>query len=236
MQAGGFMRGRDVQLQGTQAGFRMYDFGVRKDFKNKRGSIGFAMENFLAPSFKMKTSLESQTFTQNNTNYLFNRGFRVNFSYRFGKMTFVEQKTRRRKSVNNDDQKSDGGGNMDAGGGGGAQGGAQTPAVTPAAGGRGAGAQGGAPGTVRPQGTRPAAADSTARPVRQGGFPGARPDSTMKRDSTQFRPDSTRVRPDSSSVRPDSTARPALPAAPVKQDSTALPAKPATPADSTKKD
>jgi iron complex outermembrane receptor protein len=147
LQAGGFMRGRDVQLQGTQAGFRMYDFGLRKDFKNKRGSIGFAMENFLAPSFKMKTSLESNTFTQNNTNYLFNRGFRVNFSYRFGKMTFVEQKTRRKKSVNNDDQKSDGGGNMDTGGGGG---GAQTPAVTPAAGGR---SGQGASGAGRPQGT-----------------------------------------------------------------------------------
>jgi iron complex outermembrane receptor protein len=244
LQAGGFMRGRDVQLQGTQAGFRMYDFGLRKDFKNKRGSIGFAMENFLAPSFKMKTSLESNTFTQNNTNYLFNRGFRVNFSYRFGKMTFVEQKTRRKKSVNNDDQKSDGGGNMDTGGGGG---GAQTPAVTPAAGGRsGQGASGAgrpqgttvpgaaAPGTAVPgtavpgtavPGTKPAA-DSTGRPVREGNFQG-RPG---------MRPDSTRVRPDSSAVRPDSTARPALPATPVKQDSTALPAKPATPADSTKKD
>ncbi|MGX5858455.1 TonB-dependent receptor domain-containing protein [Dyadobacter jiangsuensis] len=226
LQAGGFMRGRDVQLQGTQAGFRMYDFGVRKDFKNKRGSIGFGMENFLAPSFKMKTSLESKTFTQNNTNFLYNRGFRVNFSYRFGKMTFVEQKTRRRKSVNNDDQKSDGGGNMDTGGGG-AQGGAPTPAVTPGAGGRGAGAPG--TGAGRPSGavTPGAAADSTARPARQGvpGQPGTRP------DSTQFKPDSTRVRPDSSTVKPDSTARPAIPA-----DSTALPAKPATPADSTKKD
>ncbi|MET7255979.1 TonB-dependent receptor domain-containing protein [Dyadobacter fermentans] len=226
LQAGGFMRGRDVQLQGTQAGFRMYDFGVRKDFKNKRGSIGFGMENFLAPSFKMKTSLESKTFTQNNTNFLYNRGFRVNFSYRFGKMTFVEQKTRRRKSVNNDDQKSDGGGNMDTGGGG-AQGGAPTPAVTPGAGGRGAGAPGTGAGRSSGAVTPGAAADSTARPARQGvpGQPGTRP------DSTQFKPDSTRVRPDSSTVKPDSTARPAIPA-----DSTALPAKPATPADSTKKD
>ncbi|ACT94490.1 TonB-dependent receptor domain-containing protein [Dyadobacter fermentans] len=237
LQAGGFMRGRDVQLQGTQAGFRMYDFGIRKEFANKRGSIGFGMENFLAPSFKMKTSLESSTFTQNNTNYLYNRGFRVNFSYRFGKMTFVEQKPRRRKSVNNDDQKSDGGGNMDAGGGG-MQGGGQAPAAAPAAGGRGAGA----PGAGRPQGARPAA-DSTARPVQQGNSPGLpgqgqpvmRQDS-IKRDSTQVRPDSTTIRPDSSTVRPDSTARPALPATPIKQDSTALPVKPATPADSTKKE
>lgn len=217
LQAGGFMRGRDVQLQGTQAGFRMYDFGIRKDFGNKRGSIGFAMENFLAPSFKMETNLESRTFTQNNTNFLFNRGFRVNFSYRFGKMTFVEQKTRRKKSVNNDDQKSDGGGNMDTGGGGAPA----APAITPAPGGRGAQGAGRPQGAGAP-GARPTI-DSTARPVRQGGMPagqpGMRPDSTIKRDSTIVRPDSTTVKPDSTSI-------------PVKTDSTALPVKPATPADS----
>jgi outer membrane receptor protein involved in Fe transport len=214
LQAGGFVRGRDVQLQGTQAGFRMYDFGIKKDFTNKRGSIGFGMENFLASSFKMKTSLESATFTQNNTNFLYNRGFRINFSYRLGKMTFVEQKTRRRKSVNNDDQKSDGGG-MD---GGGAGGGATqaAPAVTaPAA--RPAGATG------RPQGVR-AAGDSTAAPVRQGSpfQPGTRPDSTAR----------PAVSTDSTTAKPDSTARPVFPETPVKSDSTAVPAKPATPADS----
>lgn len=235
LQAGGFMRGRDVQLQGTQAGFRMYDFGIRKEFANKRGGIGFGMENFLAPSMKMKTSLESRTFSQTNTNYLFNRGFRINFSYRFGKMTFVEQRTRRRKSVNNDDQKSDGGGNMDTGGGGG---GGQAPAITPAAGGRGNG--GGAPGAGRPQGVR-APGDSTARPVRQGNFqgrpgqgqPGMRPDSTIKRDSTMVRPDSSGMKRDSLPMRRDSTTvRPDSTAIPVKTDSTGLPLKPATPADS----
>ncbi|KAA0990003.1 outer membrane beta-barrel family protein [Dyadobacter aurulentus] len=216
LQAGGFARGREVQLQGTQAGFRMYDLGIRKDFKNKRGSIGFGMENFLAPSFKMRTSLESNTFTQTNTNYLFNRGFRLNFSYRLGKMTFVEQRTRRRKSVNNDDQKSDGGG-MDGGGGGQAAPAISAPAVSPA--------RGGAAG--RPQGARPAS-DSTARPARQG-MPvqqGTTPDSTIKRDST-MRPDSTQrpaVVPADSTMKPDSTELP------VRSDS--IPAKPAVPADS----
>lgn len=140
LQAGGFMRGREIQLQGTQAGFRMYDFGVRKEFANKRGSVGFAMENFLAPRFKMKTTMETATFTQNNVNYLYNRGFRVNVSYRLGKMTFAEQKPRKRKSVNNDDQKSDGGG-----GGGDMGGGVQAaPAAAPGGGARPAAAPGGA--------------------------------------------------------------------------------------------
>ncbi len=125
MQIGAFARGRDVQLQGSQAGFRMYDFGVKKDFANKRGSIGLAMENFLAPRFNMSTKVESSTFTQVNNNYLYNRGLRVNFSYRLGKMNFVEQKSRRRKSINNDDQK-DGGSDMGGGG-------QSAPAAAPAA-------------------------------------------------------------------------------------------------------
>ncbi|MCF0064203.1 TonB-dependent receptor [Dyadobacter chenwenxiniae] len=238
LQAGGFMRGRDVQLQGTQAGFRMYDLGIKKDFTNKRGSIGFGMENFLAPSFKMKTQLETPSFTQNNTNYLFNRGFRVNFSYRLGKMTFTEQKTRRRKSVNNDDQKSDGGGGMDAGVSGGAVQGA-APAITVPS--PRTGAPGAAPAGGRPQGARPVNADSTASPARQG-MPvqsGMRPDS-MIRDSTvrpamPGDPTARPAMPADSTARPavpaDSTAKPALPA-----DSTAIPVKPTVPADSTKKE
>ncbi|MCF0050918.1 TonB-dependent receptor [Dyadobacter sp. LJ53] len=238
LQAGGFMRGRDVQLQGTQAGFRMYDLGIKKDFTNKRGSIGFGMENFLAPSFKMKTQLETPSFTQNNTNYLFNRGFRVNFSYRLGKMTFTEQKTRRRKSVNNDDQKSDGGGGMDAGVSGGAVQGA-APAITVPS--PRTGAPGAAPAGGRPQGARPANVDSTASPARQG-MPvqsGMRPDSMM-RDSTvrpamPGDPTARPAMPADSTARPavpaDSTAKPALPA-----DSTAIPVKPTVPADSTKKE
>ncbi len=114
-QGGGFMRGREVQLQGYQMGFRMYDLGLKKDFKNKRGSIGFGMENFLAPRFNMKTTMETSTFTQFNNNFMYNRGFRVNFSYKLGKMEFVEQKRKRGKSISNDDQKSGSAGATDSG-------------------------------------------------------------------------------------------------------------------------
>lgn len=106
----GFMRGRDVQLQGTQTGFSMYSLGVKKDFNNKRGSVGLGMENFLQKSFRQETLLKTPTFTQTNINDLYNRGIRVNFSYKLGKMSFDDQPRRRRKSVNNDDVKSDSGG------------------------------------------------------------------------------------------------------------------------------
>ncbi|WP_149242044.1 TonB-dependent receptor domain-containing protein [Dyadobacter sp. 32] len=210
IQAGGFVRGKEVQLQGTQAGFRMYDLGVKKDFKNKRGSIGLGMENFFAERINMATTLETPTFTQINNNYRYNRGFRVNFSYRLGKMTFVEQKTRRKKSINNDDQKSDGGGS-DMGGG--AQ--AAPVVTTPAA------------------GARPSGAPATGG-ARQGGPAGMQ----MKSDSASrvnpgMRSDSTgrpmmRVKPDSAGKTqlpgaPDSTGKPVLPVTP---DSTAKPVLP----------
>ena len=241
IQGGGFLRGREVQLQGTQAGFRMYDLGVKKDFANKRGSIGFGMENFLAPSFKMKTSLETPQFTQTNTNFLYNRGFRINFSYRLGKMSFVETKTRRRKSVNNDDMKSDGGGGMDAGNGGGAVQQA-TPAISVPSG-RPAGATG-RPGGQGAGMMRP---DSAARPARTAmPVTPATVDSTsktvissipVKTDSTAMPVDSTArpvlpvspVKPDSTSVPADSTARPVLPVTPVKPDSTSTPVRPTIP-------
>ncbi len=111
----GFTRGRDVQLQGNQTGFRVYSLGVKKDFKNKRGSVGLGMENFLQKAFRQETLLKTPTFTQTNVNNLYNRGIRVNFSYKLGKMSFEDQQPRRRrKSVNNDDVKGEGGGDSGA--------------------------------------------------------------------------------------------------------------------------
>ncbi len=128
LQGFGFMRGRDVQLQGNQTGFQYYSLGVKKDFSNKRGSVGLGMENFLQSKFRQETVLNTPTFTQTNTNFLYNRGVRVNFSYKLGKMNFDDQPRRRRRSINNDDVKG--------GDGGGDAGGQAAPAPAPASGGR----------------------------------------------------------------------------------------------------
>ncbi|RAJ94393.1 outer membrane receptor protein involved in Fe transport [Larkinella arboricola] len=112
VQGFGFMQGRSVQLQGYQSGFGFYTLGVKKDFKDSKGqtkgSLGLAGENFLANRFKMQTQLTSPTFQQTNINYIYNRGVRLTFSYRIGKMSF-DQPQRRKKSVNNDDVKDGGG-------------------------------------------------------------------------------------------------------------------------------
>ncbi|MEX2235621.1 MAG: TonB-dependent receptor, partial [Cyclobacteriaceae bacterium] len=63
-----FYRGRQVQLQGTQGGFYMYSLGFRKEFNEKRGSIGFAAENFLQSTIKMRTKIESPLLMQSSLN------------------------------------------------------------------------------------------------------------------------------------------------------------------------
>jgi hypothetical protein len=148
----GFYRGREVQLQGTRGGFGIYSLGLRKDFNNKKGSIGFGAENFFTPEFKIKSESKSPVYAQESLNVLRNMSFRVNISYRFGKMSMEAPK--RRRSINNDDLKEGGG---DGGGqdGGGQQG------VGGAQGGSGF-RQGGGQSGQRPGGGAPAAAGAAA--------------------------------------------------------------------------
>ena len=124
LQGFSFYRGRRVLLQGYQGGFGIYSLGARKEFKSKKGSVGFGLENFLAPSMKIRNSTETSTIVQNSVTVLNNFSFRINVSYRIGKMSF-DQPRRRSRSINNDDLKEGGdgggGGGMDNTNGGGAQ-------------------------------------------------------------------------------------------------------------------
>ncbi len=98
-QAFGGFRGNQVQLQGMQGSFYMYSVALRKDFKNKKGSVGLAADNFFG-GMNIKTTLNSALFNQVNMMNIYNQNVRVTFSYKIGKMSFVQKKT---KSVKNDD-------------------------------------------------------------------------------------------------------------------------------------
>ncbi len=115
IQAFSFYRGNQVQLQGNQGGFGIYSLGFKRDFLNKKGSIGFGAENFFTPNgFTIKSNIDSPTITQNSVTTLRNMNFKVTFSYRLGKISFVDAK-KKKKSVNNDDMKDgDGGGGQQA--------------------------------------------------------------------------------------------------------------------------
>jgi outer membrane receptor protein involved in Fe transport len=106
LQAFGFYRARQVQLQGYQGGFGVYSLSLKKDFADKKGSIGFGAENFFTPSFHIRTELNSPVINQKSTTVLHTMNFKINFSYRIGKIT-GDDKKKRRKSVNNDDMKEE---------------------------------------------------------------------------------------------------------------------------------
>ena len=93
-----------------QGGFGTYSLGLKKDFANKKGNIGFGVENFLNPVLRIKSNIESVTISQSSINERQNLSFRVNLSYRFGKMSFDNAPRKKRKSVSNDDLKDGGGG------------------------------------------------------------------------------------------------------------------------------
>ena len=211
LQAFAFYRGNQVQLQGDQSSFGVYSLSVKRDFAEKRGSIGFGAENFFTPSITIRNNIMSPLIDQSSRNVLHNLSFKVNVSYRIGKLT-VAPPTRRGKSINNDDLKGGGDGGDAGGGGGGAPGGSGGGSA-PAGGGRpggqspggtrppgASGAPAGAPAGARPGGypspARPAVAtDSTARPRPgqrpggyPGGYPGQRPATAQPTDTTRRPP------------------------------------------------
>jgi outer membrane receptor protein involved in Fe transport len=221
IQGFGFFRGQQVQLQGYQSGFGIYSLNIRRNFADGRGGIGFGAENFFTGQIKIRNEVTTPLLAQSSTNVINNLNFKVNLSYRIGKLT-VDQRPRNRKGVRNDDLKeggdNGGGGAGDTGtsgastGGGGAtqQGGGQRPAGAtgaPAAGQR----PGGYPGAAgqRPAGaptdtTRTTApADSTGARPATAPANGLAPASTTPTDSTTTRPATQ-----SPAVKPQNTTAP----------------------------
>jgi ferric enterobactin receptor len=122
IQGFGGLFGAQLQLQGRNGAFGFYSLGVKKESANKKYSIGLAGENFLSDRFVLRNTLNSPQFDQINTLSFYNRGIRLNFTLKLGKMT-AEAPRKRAKGVNNDDVKTDGGGDGGGAPAGGAPGG-----------------------------------------------------------------------------------------------------------------
>ncbi len=192
-----FYRGRQVQLQGDQSGFGVYSLSVKRDFAEKRGSIGFGAENFFTTNgITIRNNLTSPLLVQKSSNVLHNLSFKVNISYRIGKLT-VDPRSGNKKSIDNDDLKQGDSGDLGGGGGGGGGGNA------------GGGRPGGAPG-----GGRPAGAPAGAAP--RGVAPGSVPRNVAPADSAAGQPAGVPVAPGTSApVVPTEPAAPTQPAAPL---------------------
>jgi outer membrane receptor protein involved in Fe transport len=114
IQAFSFARGRTVQLQGTAGGFGVYGLNLNKQFAERKGSIGFGAENFVTKEFVIRNKLNTPFINQESVIGLRNMNFKVNFSYRIGKMSMEAPSRRRRRGVNNEDLKEGGEGGAGA--------------------------------------------------------------------------------------------------------------------------
>ncbi len=95
-----FFQGRNINLQGYRTNPINHSLAVKKDILRKKGSLGFGLDNFATPSYKVHSELESAYLLQSTTNTLYNFIARVNFSYKIGKLNPERKK---RKSGEDDD-------------------------------------------------------------------------------------------------------------------------------------
>ncbi|MHB8208459.1 TonB-dependent receptor domain-containing protein, partial [Mucilaginibacter sp.] len=92
-------------IQGTNPSFSLLGFGVRKQFDNKKASIGI---NVLQPFNKYKyfdQNISSPGLVQTSSTAFPFRSVGLTFSYSFGKMTFSNPKPKH--GNNSDDEKQD---------------------------------------------------------------------------------------------------------------------------------
>ncbi|SDX80334.1 TonB-dependent receptor domain-containing protein [Hymenobacter psychrophilus] len=97
-----------VQLQGRQAAWTYYSLGLRKNLLKDKADLTLNADNFLSATRNLSSTLETDQFRQESNNYLYLRGVRLAFNYRFGKVT--NQPPKRRRGIQNDDTKSGGDG------------------------------------------------------------------------------------------------------------------------------
>ena len=93
-------------LQGTTDNFSMMSFGIKKDFKNKRGSLGIRLIEPFSKYKDFTTELEGSNFTQYSNRQLTFRSIGISFKYTFGKLNFKSKSTN--SKINNNDLKEGG--------------------------------------------------------------------------------------------------------------------------------
>ncbi|RDV16178.1 TonB-dependent receptor [Pontibacter diazotrophicus] len=100
---GGF-NSRRVQLQGSFASFSYHTLAFKKELFAGKGGISLGLDNPFRERMTMKNDVNAIDYEQHIRINNYNRGARVTFNYRFGKLD-QKKASRRRKSIRNDDAK-----------------------------------------------------------------------------------------------------------------------------------
>jgi outer membrane receptor protein involved in Fe transport len=90
-------------VQGVNPSFTMYGFGLKKQFMERKMSVGLNVTQPFKDRMEFKSSIQSSTLTQTSNTSIPFRSFGLTFSYSFGKMNFTGPQ--KRKGINNDDLK-----------------------------------------------------------------------------------------------------------------------------------
>lgn len=100
---GGF-NSRRIQLQGSFASFSYHNLAFKKELFEGKGGISLGLDNPFRKSMQMKNDVTAIDYSQRIRINNYNRGARVTFDYRFGKME--KSKPRKpKRSIRNDDAK-----------------------------------------------------------------------------------------------------------------------------------
>jgi len=97
-------------IQGNRPVFAFYNLAVRKQFWNKKASIGLTTTDPFAGYLNQTFTTSGTNFTQTNTRQIPFRSFGITISYRFGKMEFKKEKNKDDNNNNNDTPANDNGG------------------------------------------------------------------------------------------------------------------------------
>ncbi|MFQ3332460.1 MAG: ferric enterobactin receptor [Flavobacteriales bacterium] len=97
----GFFRSPNQTIQGSSTSFSMMSFGVKKEFKNKRGSLGIRIIEPFKDKKIFLTEINGENFTQRSERIITFRSIGISFKYTFGKLNFKSSK--KQSGIKNDD-------------------------------------------------------------------------------------------------------------------------------------
>ncbi|MBG8553407.1 TonB-dependent receptor domain-containing protein [Hymenobacter guriensis] len=104
----GMLNSPRIQLQGKSSAWQMYSIGLRKEVLKGKGDFTLNADNPFTRYVKLANDFDNGFSDSRNTTFIYNRGVRAAFSYRFGKLENKPQRPKR--SIRNDDQKAGEGG------------------------------------------------------------------------------------------------------------------------------
>lgn len=111
METWGFFRSPTATSQGYIPSFSMFSIGAKKEFNNKKGSLGFRVIQPFKQFKSFETEVNGDGFYVYSNNETLFRSIGISFKYTFGEMKFKANKNK--TNISNDDLMEGGGGEGD---------------------------------------------------------------------------------------------------------------------------